>query len=129
MIKTVNHIESIPGAPNPVAHYCVAAEVSNPSSWLFPSGILPIGENGLPKGIKAQAEQVLKNLNTILEHSGFDLKDIVKVNVMLKSMDDFKAFGAVYEKFMGTICPARAAYGQAEIALNALVEIEVIAAR
>ncbi len=128
--KVLNFIPTVEGVAPPVAHYSTAVRVENPTSWLFPSGILPLDKEGtLPKGIYAQASQVLENMEKILASQGFTFAHIVKINVALKTLDDFKAFGQVYEAFMGDDCPARAAYGQAGIALSAKVEIEVIAAK
>ncbi|MCF7846563.1 MAG: RidA family protein [Candidatus Gracilibacteria bacterium] len=128
-MKRVYYVKKVAGVPSPVAHYCTAAKVLHPAEWVFPSGILPLGEKGqLARGIEAQTKQALENMEKILRDVGFRLEDIVKVNVMLKSMGDFQKFNQIYTEFMGDVCPARAAYGQAEIALGALVEIEVIAA-
>lgn len=98
---------------------------------LYISGQIPIdpATGKMVEGIKAQTEQVLKNINAILEEAKFHLSDVVKCTVMLQNMDDFAGMNEVYGRFFKEKQPARAAFQVAKLPLGALVEIEAIAIR
>lgn len=122
-------IISTPNAPAAIGPYSQAIEVNG---FVFVSGQLPIdpATGAFPEGgIEAQTEQALKNLSAILAAAGCTLADAVKVTVFLKSIGDFVAMNGVYAKFFETDCPARCAYEVAALPKDALVEIDVIAAK
>lgn len=54
---------------------------------------------------------------------------VVKTTVLLKDIRDFSRMNAVYEEYFQGVFPARAAFQVAALPKDALVEIEVIAAR
>ena len=59
---------------------------------------------------------------------GLTLKDVVKAEVYLKDMNDFKGMNSVYtERFSHAVKPARQAMQVARLPLDALVEISCIA--
>ncbi|KAJ7219580.1 Endoribonuclease L-PSP [Mycena pura] len=58
-------------------------------------------------GIKAQTRRALENLSTVLEAAGSGLEHIVKANVYLTDMNDFKAMNEVYMEFFDQNKPAR----------------------
>lgn len=80
-------------------------------------------------GIVSQTEQCFKNLFGVLEASGLTSEEVVKVNVFLTNMADFKAMNEVYEKQFEPPYPARTTIGVAALPLGAEVEIEMIARR
>jgi 2-aminophenol/2-amino-5-chlorophenol 1,6-dioxygenase alpha subunit len=58
--------------------------------------------------VKAQTEQVLRNIETILKESGASMEDVFDVSAFLINMkDDFAGFNEVYNKWFGAIKPAR----------------------
>jgi 2-aminophenol/2-amino-5-chlorophenol 1,6-dioxygenase alpha subunit len=58
--------------------------------------------------IKAQTEQVLRNVETILKESGCTMADVFDVSAFLIDMkNDFAGFNEVYNKWFGDIKPAR----------------------
>lgn len=79
--------------------------------------------------IAAQTEQCFKNLFNVLESAGLTPDNVVKVNVFLTNMENFKAMNEVYEKQFSKPFPARTTIGVAGLPLNAQVEIEMIARR
>ena len=100
------------------------------NGMLFASGQIPIiPETGeLQTGdIKAQAEQVMKNLAAVLEEAGTTFENAVKTTCFLADMGDFAAFNAVYGKYF-TEKPARSCVAVKTLPKNVLVEVEVIAA-
>jgi 2-iminobutanoate/2-iminopropanoate deaminase len=77
--------------------------------------------------IKAQTEQVMKNIGAILKEAGYSYDDVVKSTCLLSDMDNFAAMNEVYARYYTNNPPARAAYGVVKLPLGALVEIETIA--
>lgn len=79
-------------------------------------------------GIKAETKQVIENIKSVLEHHNLTLDDVVKCTVILKDIEDFKAFNAVYTSYF-TKKPARTTFAASGLAGGASIEIDVIAAR
>lgn len=114
-------------APSAIGPYSQGVKADG---FIFVSGQLPIvPETGKFVGstIKEQTEQALKNAKSILNAKGYDLTDVVKTTVYLKSIDEFKQMNEVYAQFFTQDCPARAAFEVANLPLGAKVEIEMIA--
>ena len=58
--------------------------------------------------IAAQTHAVIRNVKTVLQAGGCELKDVVEVNVYLADMTDFAAYNSVYaEYFSCEGAPAR----------------------
>jgi 2-iminobutanoate/2-iminopropanoate deaminase len=53
---------------------------------------------------------------------------VVKCTVILKNIDDFKAFNSIYTQYF-TKKPARTTFAASGLAGGALIEIDVIAAK
>ena len=97
---------------------------------LYMSGQIGFKDGKLVKGgVKAEAKQALANINTTLLKYGYQKSDIVKCMVMLTDMDDFNDFNKVYKAELAKPYPVRSAFGVAELAAGASVEIECIAAK
>ena len=120
-MKTISSNEA-PAAIGPYSH---AVETNG---TIFTSGQIPIlpatGEliNG---GIKEQAEQVIKNLKSVLNSAGSDLDHVVKTVCFLTDMADFTAFNEVYAAHFKNK-PARSCVAVRALPKGALVEIEAI---
>jgi 2-iminobutanoate/2-iminopropanoate deaminase len=115
-------------AAQPVGPYSQAIKADG---WIYTSGQIPTGADGKIVGndIEAQTEQVIKNLKAVLAAAGAGLEDIVKVTVFLKNLGDFARFNSVYSRNFGSHKPARSTAEVSRLALDSLVEIEVIAFR
>lgn len=116
-------------APKAVGTYSQAVIAGN---TIYVSGQLPIDANTgefVEGGIKEQLHQVFKNLQYILEEGGYSFADVVKTNVFLSDMGNFAALNEVYALYFKEPYPARVAYQVAALPKNALVEIDVIAAK
>ena len=50
-------------------------------------------------------EQTLKNIKNVLEAAGSGLEKIVKLNIYLKDMKDFKDMNEVYTGWFGEVKP------------------------
>ncbi len=97
---------------------------------VFLSGQTPIDSSTgklVAGDIAAQTEQCFKNLFGVLEAAGLTADNVVKVNVFLTDMKNFKAMNEVYERQFSTPYPARTTIGVASLPLCADVEIELIA--
>ncbi len=115
-------------APAAIGPYSQAVQAGE---YLFISGQLPIdpATGKFVEGeITKQTAQVINNIEAILEAKGLSLQDVVKTEVYLQEMSDFKSMNAVYaDRFSHAIKPARQAMQVAKLPLNALVEISCIA--
>ncbi len=126
MGKTVISTQNAPAAIGPYSQGIEA------NGMVFVSGQLPIDPaTGDFAGIdiSAQAEQSLKNVQSVLAEAGLTLANVVKSTVFLKDIKDFAAMNEVYARFFTEGCPARSAVQAAALPKDALVEIEVIAVR
>jgi 2-iminobutanoate/2-iminopropanoate deaminase len=113
-------------APKAIGPYSQAIEAGK---MLFVSGQIPVNPttNELANNdIKSQTLQSLTNLKEIIEKAGFNMSQVVKCNVFLQSMNDFKEMNEVYASFFNTTLPARCAIEVAKLPRNALVEIDAI---
>ncbi|KAL8290146.1 hypothetical protein RQP46_003085 [Phenoliferia psychrophenolica] len=107
-----------------VYHILVAA--TKVPGLIFCSGQTPIDGSGklVPGGIKEHT------LEKVLIHSGASLKNVVKVNIFLKNMDDFAAVNEVYEAALPNpkaSQPARSCFQAGKLPNDVIVEIECIA--
>ena len=113
-------------APKAIGPYSQAVEAGG---FIFTSGQIPIDPKSgtlVDGDIKAQTEQVIKNLEAVLKAADAKLCDVVKTMCFLQSMNDFTAFNEVYERFFSHK-PARSCVEAEKLPKGALVEIEVIA--
>ena len=116
-------------APKAVGPYSQAVRVGD---FIFAAGQVAIDPaiGKLVEGnIAVQTRQVLKNLSAVLEAAGSSLAQAVKTTVFLTDMDDFATMNSVYAEFFPTDPPARSTVEVAELALGALVEIDVVAVK
>lgn len=116
-------------APAAIGPYSQAVEAGN---MIFVSGQLPLDPatmNFVSEKIQDQTRQCLTNLMAILNEAGYSDKDIVKVTVFMKDMNDFAQMNEVYATFFTDHKPARAAVEVARLPKDAQVEIEAVAAK
>jgi 2-iminobutanoate/2-iminopropanoate deaminase len=127
---TMSKIEKIEtkDAPGAVGPYSQAIQTD---SLIFVSGQLPLdAKTGqLVKGnIQEQTDCVLENIRSILKAAGSDLSQVVRCDVFLKDMNDFKSMNEVYSsKFSTDPKPARQAIQVGRLPLDAMIEISCIA--
>jgi len=80
-------------------------------------------------GIAAETKVALENIQKVLKAAGFDLKDIVSVNVYLADIHEFGDMNKVYKSFLPDPKPARATIQAAALVNDARIEISAIAVR
>ncbi len=124
-MKRIIHTDDAPKAIGP---YSQAVEANG---TLYVSGQIPVdpATGKVVEGIKAQTEQVFKNIEAILKAAGYSFNDVVKSTVLLSDMDNFAVMNEVYATVYKKDMPARAAYGVVRLPLGVLVEIETIAVK
>ncbi|MBW2146884.1 MAG: RidA family protein [Deltaproteobacteria bacterium] len=114
-------------APKAVGPYTQGIRAGD---FLFISGQVAFNpETGkLVEGdITAQTHQTLKNIRAIVEAAGGTMDNIVKVNVYLTNIDEFKPFNETYAQYFGKTPPARCTVEVSRLIPGAVVEIEAIA--
>ena len=117
-----------PDAPQAVGPYAQAIVAGG---FVFCSGQTPLVPATMrieATTIEEQTRQVLHNLRTVLASRSLGLADIVKTTVFLKNFADFSRMNAVYADVFGAHRPARTTVEVSRLPLEALVEIECIAA-
>lgn len=121
-----NEIISTQKAPGAIGPYSQAVRAGD---MLFTSGQLGLNpETGvLADGVRAQADQALKNLGAILHEAGLDYKDVIKTVVFIKNMADFKTVNEVYAQYFTANYPARSCVEVAALPMGGLVEVECVA--
>ena len=100
------------------------------NGFVFTSGMLAIDpDTGELTGddIVAQTEQVIANLEATLAAAGSSMDRAVKATCYLANLDDFPAFNETYRQAFTVEPPARSTVEVADLALGALVEIDIIA--
>lgn len=113
-------------APAAVGPYSQAIAING---MVYTSGQIPLDPaTGQVVGddVKAQAEQVMKNLIAVLEEAGTSMDNAVKTTCFLKDMDDFAAFNEVYAEYF-TEKPARSCVAVKTLPKDVLCEVEVVA--
>jgi 2-iminobutanoate/2-iminopropanoate deaminase len=116
-------------APKAVGPYSQAVWAGD---LLFCAGQIPLEPatgNIVPGGITEQATRVLENIRGLLQSQGLDFGNVVKSTVFLSDMNNFAAMNEVYARFFAKEPPARSTVQVARLPKDALVEIEVVAAR
>lgn len=100
------------------------------NGFIFVSGQLGLDpETGalVPGGFEPQTDQALKNVREILAAAGSTWSKVVKATIYLSDLENFTVMNDIYAKALGPIPPARAAIQVAQLPLEALIEIDIIA--
>ena len=120
------------GAPRPVAPFSHAVEVDG---WVLVTGQMP-NEPGnedapLPPDIEGQTRAVMANLETVLASLGLGLEHVVMARVYLtRFREDYARMNAVYATYWDEDKrPARTCIGVTALALDARIEIDLVAKR
>ena len=123
MKKTVIHTAS---APEAIGTYSQAIKVDQ---TVYLSGQIPLVPETMvlvSGDIGEQIEQVLKNLTSVAQAAGGELKDIVKLNIYLTDMADFPVVNEKMDIFFSQPYPARAAIGVSALPKNSRVEMDAV---
>jgi len=115
--------DSAPAALGPYSQAVIA------NGFVFCSGTAGIdpATGAVAEGIEAQAEQALRNLDSILTAAGASLATLVKTTIFYQNVDDFAAINAVYARYMPQPPPARSAPANVNLPRGLLISIDAIA--
>jgi 2-iminobutanoate/2-iminopropanoate deaminase len=112
--------------------YTHVVEVSGPVKTIYISGQIAFDRSGAlvgPGDMKAQAEQVFKNLEAALTVAGAKFSDVVKMNMYTTDMSQIQAIRDVRTKYFGSATPASTLVQVVQLARPELMlEVEVVAA-
>jgi 2-iminobutanoate/2-iminopropanoate deaminase len=116
-------------APQPIGPYSQAVLINE---TLYVSGQIPLDPDSnemVQTDIRAEATRVMKNIEAILEHAGFDFRHVVKSTIFLLDMNNFKDVNDVYGNYFQSEPPARETVQVSRLPKDANVEISVIAVK
>lgn len=119
-------------APEPVAPFSHAVEADG---WVFVTGQMPTDPGApdapLPEGIAEQTIRVMENLKLVLDGLDLGLESVTFIRVYLTEFKrDYELMNSTYRSFFpaGKL-PGRTCIGVTGLAVDALVEIDLIARR
>jgi reactive intermediate/imine deaminase len=111
--------------------YTHIVEVSGPAKTIYISGQIAFDKDGKLVGegdMKAQAEQVFRNLQTALTAAGAKFADVVKMNSYITDMSKAQAVRDVRGRYFGDVVPASTFVEVKGLARPGLMlEVEVVA--
>jgi 2-iminobutanoate/2-iminopropanoate deaminase len=119
----------IPGAPAPIGPYSPAVLKND---TLYVSGQIPTnpktGELTL-NTIEEATKQIMDNIGLLLNETGMNYSNIVKVTIFLTNLDDFVAVNGVYGSYFEIDPPARETVQVSRLPMNVPIEISCIAVK
>jgi 2-iminobutanoate/2-iminopropanoate deaminase len=117
-------------APKAIGPYSQAVRVGG-GKTLYCSGQIPLdpasGQFVGEGDIRAQAHQVLKNLQAVLTAAGVTLSHVAKTTIFLVDLGDFAVVNEIYGTYFATNPPARSTVQVSALPRGARIEIEAIA--
>ena len=129
---TIPVFHNFSSAPTHVAPFSHAVEFDG---WVQLTGQMPTDPiddtKPLPDGIQAQTRQVMDNLAIILNEMQLGLENVLSTRVFLTNFKrDYEPMNNIYKSyFANNRLPARTCVGVTDLALGALVEIDMVAKR
>jgi reactive intermediate/imine deaminase len=129
---TIPVFHNFSSAPTHVAPFSHAVEFDG---WVQLTGQMPTDPiddtKPLPEGIQAQTRRVMDNLAIILNETQLGLENVLSTRVFLTNFRrDYDAMNNIYKSYFAKDrLPARTCVGVTDLALGALVEIDMVAKR
>jgi 2-iminobutanoate/2-iminopropanoate deaminase len=97
---------------------------------LYVSGLQGTDRNGkITAGFGAQTRTTLNNVRAVVEAAGFDMRDVVVVNVYLTDMRNFAAMNKIYAATFSSPRPTRTTVQVAALSNGAEIEISALAVK
>ena len=121
-------IISTKNAPQAIGPYSQGIKIGD---FIFTSGQIPINPDTgeLVSDIQKATRQSLENVKAVLEAAGTTLRNVVKVSIFVKDMNDFALVNEVYAEYFNENPPARSCVEVARLPKDAVIEIEAIATK
>ena len=113
-------------APEAIGVYSQGVEIDN---LIFTSGQIPLTQKGelVKNDFQSESIQVIKNIESILNESGSQLSDIIKITVYLTDLSLFSKLNEVFKQFFNNNPPARSAVEVKGLPMGVRIEMEAIA--
>lgn len=113
-------------APKAIGPYCHGIKNGN---LIITSGQIPVDPvtHEMVTEIHAATKTVLQNLISVVEAGGGNRCTVAKVDVFVRSLDDFDAINQVYSEFFGEHKPTRVLVQVADLPAGALLEAAMTA--
>ena len=120
-MKTIN----TKNAPQAIGPYSQAKILDK---LVFTSGQIPLKTDGslVTNNFELECVQVLNNLKAILEASGSNMNNIIKLTVYLTDLENFSILNKVFENYFSNFLPARSTVEVSRLPKDVRVEIEAI---
>ena len=120
-MKTIN----TKNAPQAIGPYSQAKILDK---LIFTSGQIPLKTDGslVTNNFELECIQVLNNLKAILEASGSNMNNIIKLTVYLTDLENFSILNKVFENYFSNFLPARSTVEVSRLPKDVRVEIEAI---
>ncbi|MEC0184799.1 Rid family detoxifying hydrolase [Paenibacillus peoriae] len=113
-------------APKALGPYCHGTKIGN---LIFTSGQIPLDPvtNQLVTETRQATRLVLTNLLSIVEAGGGKLETIAKVDIFVKSLENYSTLNEEYAAFFGEHKPARVITQVADLPAKATLEMAMVA--
>lgn len=114
-------------APAAIGPYEQAIKAGN---TLYISGQVPFVPETMEiisEDVKDQTRQCLDNIKAILEAADYMFKDVAKVGIFIKNMDDFTLINEVYAEYFNEHKAARFCVEVSRLPRDVKIEIDAIA--
>ena len=120
-MKTINTRK----APKAIGPYSQAKLIDK---FIFTSGQIPLRLDGtmVSNNFELECIQVLDNIKEILEASGSNMSNIIKLTVYLTDLSQFDILNNVFNKYFKDSLPARSTIEVSKLPKDSRVEIEAI---
>ena len=115
-------------APAAVGTYSQGVEYNGVYYFSGQIGLVPETMK-MPEDFRGQLDQIMKNIDGLLESQSLSRENIIKTSIFVTDLANFGEVNEAYEKYFTEPYPARSCVQVPALPKNALVEIEVIAAR
>jgi 2-iminobutanoate/2-iminopropanoate deaminase len=115
-------------APAPIGPYNQAVLINDTLYLSGQIGLNPHSMELVEGGVKKEAEQVMKNLKSVLEAAKMNFDQVVKSSIFLSDIADFGQVNEVYGSYFNNeSAPARETIAVKTLPKNVRVEISMIA--
>ena len=117
----------VPANVHPARGYSHAIKAGN---TIYVAGQVGVGEDNqvVAGGFAAQAAQAMENLQRVLAASGATVRNVVKLNVFVKTLDEMAGYREARKTYFGDYFPATTIVQVVSLALpELLIEIEAVA--
>jgi 2-iminobutanoate/2-iminopropanoate deaminase len=120
---------SIDRLPSTFAKYSDGVAVSGAGGWIHVAGQIGLGEDGkvVQGGLAAETAIAFDRIESVLDHFGATLSDVIKVTVFITDLSEYAEFARVRAERFGDDLPASSAVEVNGLMLGAHVEVEAVA--